>query len=149
MQHIKTSISLPSPALADFFSNYSALRRNLPQLLKTMHRQQPTRNRLRQYNRQHGETERVNVYWTMDEYNALHGVAAAIRVSVSFLVYQMLQLLLQGKTFEPVFSNYSFRIKAWTASRMHTEEAITFSTVFSPSHAKPHPRTKPRRFQSR
>lgn len=149
MQHIKTSISLPTPALAVFFSNYSALRRNLPQLLKTMHRQQPTRNRLRQYNRQGCETARVNVYWTMDEYNALHGVAAAIRVSVSFLVYQMLQLLLQGITFEQVFSKYSFRIKTWAASQMHVEEAVTFSRVFSPSPGKSHPRTKPRRFQSR
>lgn len=64
----------------------------------------------------------------MEQYNSLHHVASALRMSVSHLLFVLLALLQQGvvpgiedllpEDSNSVFSNYIFSASSWTAEGM-------------------------------
>ena len=86
----------------------------------------PRRDKARSYNRSKDEFTIVQVYWPLEVYNKLHAVAAAFRVSVSYLVYSMLMEMSAqpGEKPKKNFSNYVMIVRSWTKNTLHIEEII-------------------------
>ena len=76
-------------------------------------RQKPNRLRQRRYHPRGSDCVKVNVYWEIGVYNQLHAMAAALRVSVSALVSELLTM--EEQRADVNFSSYSFKVVAWTA----------------------------------
>ncbi|HNA79980.1 MAG TPA: hypothetical protein PKY99_11030, partial [Turneriella sp.] len=99
--NIKTTVSVPAEILDTFRKYHSLLPEVLHLVLPTALEQQPRRDRATEYNHAEAKFEVVQVYWSLEMYNKLHAVAASQRVSVSFLVYRLFLLLLNGITIIP------------------------------------------------
>ena len=123
---IKTSICLPMRALEVYKEYYRALYRSSEQMFASAMAGIPRRDKARSYNRSKDEFEVVQVYWPLEVYNKLHAVAAALRVSVSFLVYSMLMEMSAqpGEKPKKNFSNYVMIVRSWTKNTLHIEEII-------------------------
>ena len=123
---IKTSICLPVKVLAIYKKYYRALYRSSEQMFASAMAGSPRRDKARSYNRSRDEFEIAQVYWPVEVYNKLHAVAAALRVSVSYLVYSMLMEMSSkpAKKPEKDFSNYVMIIRSWTENTIHIEEII-------------------------
>jgi type I site-specific restriction-modification system R (restriction) subunit len=123
---IKTSICLPVKLLAIYKEYYRAVYRNSEQMFASAMVAYPRRDKARAYNRSKDEFEVVQVYWPVEVYNKLHAVAAALRVSVSYLVYSMLMEMSSKPTEKPKgnFSNYVMIVRSWKKNTLHIEEII-------------------------
>lgn len=123
---IKTSICLPMRVLDVYKEYYRALYRSSEQMFASAMAGIPRRDKARSYNRSKDEFEVVQVYWPLEVYNKLHAVAAALRVSVSFLVYSMLMEMSSqpGEKPKKDFSNYVMIVRSWTKNTLHIEEII-------------------------
>lgn len=123
---IKTSVCLPSKVLAVYKEYCRALYRCSEQMFTSAMANSPRRDKARSYNRSKDEFEIVQVYWPLEVYNKLHAVAAALRVSVSYLVYSMLMEMSSKPAEKPKknFSNYVMIVRSWTENTLHIEEII-------------------------
>lgn len=137
--NIKTTVSVPVGILETFKKYHSLLPHALHLLLPSALAAQPRRDRATEYNQAESRFEIVQVYWPLEVYNKLHAVAASQRVSVSFLVYRLFRLLLDGITIIPTqnFSNYVICFREWSP------EAILFEECIRYSHKKQEPPPKP------
>ncbi len=127
--NIKTTVSVPAEILDTFRKYHSLLPEVLHLVLPTALEQQPRRDRATEYNHAEAKFEVVQVYWPLEMYNKLHAVAASQRVSVSFLVYRLFLLLLNGITIIPKnnFSNYVICFQEWSSEAVFFEEGIQYS----------------------
>ncbi|MFO1480534.1 MAG: hypothetical protein U1F40_10090 [Turneriella sp.] len=127
--NIKTTVSVPAEILDTFRKYHSLLPEVLHLVLPTALEQQPRRDRATEYNHAEAKFEVVQVYWPLEIYNKLHAVAASQRVSVSFLVYRLFLLLLNGITIIPKnnFSNYVICFQEWSSEAVFFEEGIQYS----------------------
>lgn len=88
-----TSVSLPKVTATVWRSRQRQVMRMAIRILRLTMRQHGVRRGVkRRYNRQPGEYLVVTTRFTEAEYDTLHAAAAAMRVSVSWLVYQMILL---------------------------------------------------------
>jgi hypothetical protein len=128
-KNIKTTVSVPGELIDTFRKYHSLLPEVLHLILPSALEQQPRRDRATEYNRTEARFEVVQVYWPLEMYNKLHAVAAAQRVSVSFLVYRLFLLLLNGITIIPTenFSNYVICFREWSPEAIFFEEGIQYS----------------------
>jgi len=128
-KNIKTTVSIPAEIITSFRKYHSLLPEVLHLVLPTALEQQPRRDRATEYNHAETKFEVVQVYWPLEVYNKLHAVAAAQRVSVSFLVYRLFLLLLNGITIIPRdnFSNYVICFREWSPEAIFFEEGIQYS----------------------
>ncbi len=91
-----TSVSLPKFAATVWRRRQRQVMRLAVRMLRLTMRQNGVRRGVkRRYNRQPGEYLVVTTRFTEAEYDTLHAAAAAMRVSVSWLVYQMVLLWLK------------------------------------------------------
>jgi len=122
----KTSISLPTRLAVRWKRLHSGVIQNLPGLLAHYHRALPRRDRFRRYAIKGGRCEIVSVYWDMPTYNKLHAVAAAVRISVSLLLAEILDNLDNAKSEGYVLLNYGFQVVEWSDARMAFTENLDF-----------------------
>lgn len=107
-----TSVSLPTAFAALWRSRQHEVMRLAPRTLRIHFSRVPLRRGVtRMYNRAAGEFSIVTTRFTEAEYDALHSAAAAFRVSVSWLVYCIIQMWLKPsrrKQGNPFLTNYVF-----------------------------------------
>jgi len=127
---IKTSISIPSNILDEFNANYRFIMNYLDGYLREFKTDKPRRDRSREYNRNKGPREHLNVYWRIEEYNQLHLVASALRISVSYLIYQILLFILAGGPHEVGFSTSTFAVPHWSAECFEFHEKFVFRPLY-------------------
>lgn len=90
---LTTSVSLPKELAPIWRSRQRQVMQMAIRMLRlTMYKNGVRRGVKRQYNRQAGEFLVVTTRFTEAEYDTLHCTAAAMRVSVSWLVFQMILL---------------------------------------------------------
>ncbi len=108
-----TSVSLPIALASLWRSRQHEMMRLLPRILRIQFAKMAFRRGVtRRYNRIAGEFAVVTTRFTEAEYDTLHSAAAAFRVSVSWLVSQIIQFWLKPsrrKQDNPFVTNYSFR----------------------------------------
>mgnify|MGYP001583179403 CR=1 FL=1 len=123
---IKTSVCLPAKVLAAYKKYCRAVYRCSEQMFISAMAASPRRDKARSYNRSQDQFEIVQVYWPVEVYNKLHTVAAALRVSVSYLVYSMLMEMASQPAEKPKrnLSNYVMIVRSWTENTLHIEEII-------------------------
>lgn len=98
MNVIYTSISLPESVKARLKCYIAESKLFLDQyLLKRLDTvgglvQARKKNRARCYNRSEEEFEKMSVYWSEELYNRLHFVAYHLRISVSLLIFYLLEI---------------------------------------------------------
>ena len=123
---MKTSISLPAPDEQNWRMHRGAILTRLPSHLRRFHQQRPRRIGLKQFSNCEMGLVRFNVYWDQESYNQLHAVAHAMCMSVSHLLWQILQFVLAGGEVSNAFSNYVFKANAWFARALSYSEELTF-----------------------
>ena len=128
-KNIKTTVSVPQQILEMFRKYHTLLPQALHLLLPSVLAVPPRRDRATEYNQVQTPFEVVQVYWPLEVYNKLHAVAAAQRVSVSYLVYKLFLLLLNGITIIPRenFSNYVICFRECSPEAILLEEGIKYS----------------------
>ena len=112
-----TSVSLPGVAATVWRRHQRQIMRMAVRMLRLTMRQNGVRRGVkRRYNRQPGEYLAVTTRFTEAEYDTLHAAAAAMRVSVSWLVYQMILLWQKPgrrKQFATHLTNYELDCLKW------------------------------------
>lgn len=126
MTKLKTSISLPSNAEAQWKQHRNDIQAFLSSHLQRFQQQKFRRVGLLDFNDCSEGLVRVNVYWSQEMYNQLHAVAHALRMSVSHLLWRILAFVLSGERLESVFSNYGFTVVEWSGSAFIYIETIRF-----------------------
>ena len=129
-EKVKTSISIPSYIIDDFEFNYRIIMNYLDGYLLEFKSDKPRRDRSREYNRGKGTTEHRNVYWSIHDYNRLHHVASALRISVSFLLYQILLFILSGGEHQIILSNSTFTVVKWSEECFEFHEKLVFRPIY-------------------
>lgn len=131
---LTTSVSLPKE-LAPLWRRRQrqVMQMAIRMLRLTMHRNGVRRGVKRRYNRQPGEFLVVTTRFTQAEYDTLHCAAAAMRVSVSWLVFRMILLWqkpsrrLRGNTH---VTNYDCDTLKWCANAGAITETLFFWRKF-------------------
>lgn len=122
----KTSISLPPEARRRWFATRAKFVQSLPGLLSRYHRARPRRDRFRRYASRGGHCEILSVYWDMATYNKLHTIAAALRMSVSLLISELLENLESNSPRHIPVLNYAFSVFNWSSRCMQISESLEF-----------------------
>ena len=127
---LKTSISLPKDSVTAWRENHWAIMRMYARFLRVVERKNKFRRKVtRQYNWGNGHCAIVKVRFTPKEYDSLHTVAAGIRVSVSYLIYDLIQFWEKASkkyTKFVVGGNYAPRVLEWSKRRVNFEEKLSF-----------------------
>lgn len=126
MTKLKTSISLPAEAEAQWKQRRKAIQAILSSHLQRFQQQKLRRVGLLDFNDCSEGLVRVNVYWSQEMYNQLHAVAHALRMSVSHLLWRILAFVLSGERLESVFSNYEIAVVEWSGNAFTYTETIRF-----------------------
>ncbi|MBS0618593.1 MAG: hypothetical protein JSR44_10405 [Spirochaetes bacterium] len=137
---LTTSVSLPAEIAAHWRIRQREIMRYTCRYLRIQMRKQVRRSVTRKYNRQGGTFDRVTTRFTDAEYDTLHGVAAALRVSVSSLIYGLIKLWLKPsrRAIRRFFlSNYQLVDGKWDPEAGFIEEIITFWRVEHPEAPPP------------
>lgn len=125
---ITTSLSLPRH-LADFWrKDQKQIMHMAERFLRIMMRNVPSRGRSRQYNESGHDYEIVTTRFESEEYDTLHYVAAALRISVSLLVCGIIKLWLKPvrrKQKRKYLTNYSWQSTKWDPEAGFIEEYLT------------------------
>lgn len=127
MNKLKTSISLPLSAKPDWQLHRGAIQSFLSTHLYRQHSEELRRIGLREFNDCAEGLVRFNVYWSQEIYDQLHAVAHALRVSVSHLLWRILNFVLSGEQLDEIFSNYEFIKQEWSPRSFVYTEVIRFS----------------------
>ena len=124
---ITTSMSLPASLVAIWRRNRAQILRLTGGLLQQASRRHPRRSVARMYNRGMGAMEIVTARFSAEEYDSLHYLAATLRVSVSLLVFELIQFWLNSgekpKRKLPL-TNYSYSIREWGPTRLIFTEIL-------------------------
>lgn len=124
-----TSVSLPVAFAACWRQNRAAIMEFADRYLCLAMHFPVRREVTRTYNRGKGEFEIVNTRFSPAEYDALHCVATALRVSVSSLIYGLIKLWLKPvRRNRPnrMCANYSLVEIVWNPEGGILEESLTF-----------------------
>lgn len=121
----KSSITLPGTLLKLWARFSKTIETNPTGNLPIISTGKPRRENLRHYTRGSGPCIKVNVYWEIGAYNRIHALAAALRVSVSWLICQILQKMAKEEKTQQKFSTYSFSVHNWTDREFHFSEKIS------------------------
>ncbi|MFO1527489.1 MAG: hypothetical protein U1F16_16075 [Turneriella sp.] len=133
---LKTSISLPQQYLPLWQYHASQITDNLPFYLKTLQTKNFRPIGLKTFNICPDGISRANVYWEQEIYDQLHAVAHALRMSVSHLLWNILQIVTKGIKVDKVFSNYVLLRKKWSKSIFILTEVIHFASRKNARHRK-------------
>jgi len=132
-----TSISLPENVAQLWRSNKREILRFGERYMRIQLRKQMRREVTRTYNRRPGEKFVVtSTRFTAAEYDTFNYIAAAIRVSVSSLIYGLIRLWQKPsrRAIRRFFcSNYSATTTKWDVEAGFLEEYITFWLAETPS----------------
>ncbi|MBV6492953.1 MAG: hypothetical protein LDLANPLL_00959 [Turneriella sp.] len=127
---LKTSISLPKDTVKTWVTNHWAIMRMYARFLRVVERKRKFRREVtRQYNWGNGRCVIVKVRFTPKEYDSLHMVAAGARVSVSYLIYYLIQFWERMSKKSAKFvvgGNYAPKVLEWSKKRVNFEEKLTF-----------------------
>lgn len=137
---LTTSISLPSQVAARWRANRREIMRFAERYLRIQMRKPVRREITRRYNRQGVSFEIVTTRFTAAEYDTLHYVAAALRVSVSSLIYGLIELWLKPsrRAIQRFFTtNYALVSGKWDPEAGFLEETLTFWRVDTPNATPP------------
>ncbi|MBS0618828.1 MAG: hypothetical protein JSR44_11610 [Spirochaetes bacterium] len=130
MQNIlTTSVSLPISAAKLWRDERFEIMQFAERYLRVQMRQHVRREVTRTYNRCGQKFVIVTTRFTAAEYDTLHYVASSLRVSVSSLIYGVIQLWLKPsrRAIRRFFStNYYCMAAKWDAEAGFVEEFITF-----------------------
>lgn len=125
-----TSISLPAGAALMWRGRKKEILQYGARYLRLQMRNQLRREIARTYNRKPGENFVITTTrFTAAEYDTFHYIAAALRVSVSFLIYGLIQLWKKParRAIRRYFcSNYSATTTKWDPEAGFVEEYLTF-----------------------
>ncbi|HRP70247.1 MAG TPA: hypothetical protein PLY93_11995, partial [Turneriella sp.] len=98
--------------------------------LRVVERKRKFRRKVtRQYNWGNGHCVIVKVRFTPKEYDSLHTMAAGIRVSVSYLIYDLIQFWEKASKKSAKFAvggNYAPKMLEWSKIRVKFEEKLSF-----------------------
>ncbi|WP_157210471.1 hypothetical protein [Turneriella parva] len=125
---MKTSISLPAADEQHWRVHRKKIFARLPSYLRRFHQQKVRRIGLKQFSNCEMGLVRFNVYWDQESYNQLHAVAHALCMSVSHLLWQILQFVVAGGEVSESFSNYAFKAGTWSSRAMSFSEKLVFHT---------------------
>ncbi|MBS0618094.1 MAG: hypothetical protein JSR44_07895 [Spirochaetes bacterium] len=136
---LATSVSLPVNTAISWKRQQRAIMKFAVRILRLTMRQKPPRRGVkRMYNHAEGGYEIVTTRFTEAEYDALHFAAATMRVSVSWLVYQMI-LLWQKPSRRlrenPFLTNYEAFVSNWGQN----SGILTETLFFWPKNWRHHP----------
>lgn len=123
---LKTSISMPAIDVEIWKRHRHTICAHLAGHLSRFANQKIRRVGLRCFNACPSGLERINVYWSQQEYNQLHATAHALRMSVSHLLWLVLQFVLAGGRVADYFSNYAIIVHKWGFNALIFEEKINF-----------------------
>ncbi|HRP69137.1 MAG TPA: hypothetical protein PLY93_06365 [Turneriella sp.] len=130
---LKTSISLPQKSIPTWAKNHRAIMRIYSRFLRVVVRKTKFRRGVKRlYNKTNGRCAIMKVKFTPHQYDSLHTVAAGIRVSVSFLIFYLIQFwekASQKNTYFLVADNYAPQVLEWSKTRVPFQEKITFRRV--------------------
>ena len=122
---LTTSVSLPVTFASLWRARQHEIMHLAARTLRIQFSRMPLRRGVtRMYNRGAGDFAIVTTRFTEAEYDVLHSAAAAFRVSVSWLVYCIIQMWLKPsrrKQWNPFLTNYVF------APRYLDKNALIFS----------------------
>ena len=125
---LTTSVSLPEGAATVWRRRQRQVMRMTVRMLRLTMRQNAVRRGVkRRYNRQPGDYMVVTTRFTETEYDTLHAAAAAMRVSVSWLVYQMVLLWqkpARRTRFATHLTNYEFDCLKWNENAGVVTESL-------------------------
>lgn len=131
-----TSISLPEAAALVWRSRKSEILSFGVRYLRIQMRNQLRREVTRTYNRRPSEKFVITTTrFTTAEYDTFHYIAAVLRVSVSFLIYGLIQLWQKPsrRAMRRYFcSNYSATTTKWDPEAGFLEEFLTFWSGATP-----------------
>ncbi len=139
-KQLVTSVSLPEAEAGLWRANRAEIMQFSERYLRIKMRNQIRRAVTRKYNRVDGEFAIVTTRFAPTEYDTLHFVAAALRVSVSLLIYGLILLWQKPsrRAIRRFFSiNYSADSEGWDTSAGFLEESITFWAVENPGDPPP------------
>lgn len=132
---ITTSVSLPIAVAGHWRSHSGQVMRCACRTLRLALRTGSIRRGCaRGYNRQEGGFEIVTTRFTEAEYDTLHYVASAMRISVSLLVYWMIKLWLKParrNRVNPFLTNYEYFPVNWGPNAGIMSEVLIFYRKFS------------------
>lgn len=143
-----TSVSLPEAAALLWRGQRKEIMRFAVRYLRIQMRNEVRREVTRLYNRGKEKNVITTTRFTTAEYDTFHYVAAALRVSVSFLIYGLIKLWQKPsrrairRFFE---SNYSHATGKWDAEAGFLEEFLTFWRANGRKDTPPWQRDTPRR----
>ncbi|MBS0618647.1 MAG: hypothetical protein JSR44_10695 [Spirochaetes bacterium] len=126
---IITSVSLPNAAAKYWREHRANIMQFAERYLRLQMRNPVRRELARQYNRTGDAFEIVTTRFSTAEYDTLHYVAAALRVSVSSLIFGLIKLWLKPsrRAIQRFFSiNYSYSAPKWDPEAGILEEILTF-----------------------
>ncbi|MBS0618654.1 MAG: hypothetical protein JSR44_10730 [Spirochaetes bacterium] len=133
---LTTSVSLPAEAALLWRSKRGEIMRFGERYLRIQMRKQVQRAATRKYNRSGTNFEIVTTRFSAAEYDTLHYVASMLRVSVSSLIYGLIQLWKKParRALRRFFStNYDCQAVKWDPEAGLMEESLTFWRVHSPA----------------
>ena len=140
-KQLVTSVSLPEAEAGLWRGKRAEIMLFSERYLRIQMRNQIRRAVTRKYNRgTEGKFAIVTTRFAPTEYDTLHFVAAALRVSVSLLIYGLIQLWKKPsrRAIRRFFSiNYSADSEGWDVSAGFLEEIITFWAVENPGDPPP------------
>ena len=133
---IITSVCLPENLVRRWCKKQRKIMKNALRILRIAMRKYPVRRSVpRQYNRVEGKRIIVTTRFTEAEYDTLHFVAASTRMSVSLLVYWMVQMWLnerrRGRENRFV-TNYECNVTIWQQQAGVVTESLLFYPKYPP-----------------
>lgn len=126
---LMTSVSLPASAAVHWRSHKREILSHNERFLRLVMRGQVRRGVTRRYNRSAEVFEIICTRFRPGEYDALHYAAAALRVSVSSLIYLLIRLWLKParrRMPQRYCANYSMVQVIWDSAAGILEESLTF-----------------------
>jgi len=131
---LTTSVSLPVDFTRVWRRRQRAIMRFAIRTLRVQMRNAPVRRGVkRRYNRQGGAFGIVTTRFTEAEYDTLHFAAAAMRVSVSWLVYCMIKMWMKRsrrRHAHKYVTNYELNLCAWGQNAGILTESLHFYRKF-------------------
>ena len=131
---LTTSVSLPVDFAHMWRRRQRAIMRLAIRTLRVQMRKVPVRRGVkRRYNRQSGDFAIVTTRFTEAEYDTLHFAAAALRVSVSWLVYCMIKMWMKRsrrRIANLYVTNYELSLCAWGQNAGILTESLLFYSKF-------------------
>ena len=127
---LKTSVSLPLEYAILWKFNQKKIIKSTIRILRIHLRQGKLRRGVtRGYNHESGKFTIVTTRFTEAQYDALHFVAAALRVSVSWLIYTLIQLWRKEiRRVQPIkhVANYDLNLCIWHPNASVCTESLLF-----------------------